>query len=124
MGSDNKVGTVVVTLDRASLDALEELIAGDTVTAREIVHAFVDDAPERVREIRDGVARGDHELARRAAHSLKSNAMTFGALELAAACRELEELARDGRLYGAEDLTARIDRECARALPAIRALTG
>jgi HPt (histidine-containing phosphotransfer) domain-containing protein len=48
---------------------------------------------------------------RRAAHTLKSNGQTFGAVSFAELCRALEERARSGELDGAGELADRIDRE-------------
>ncbi|MGW8249986.1 MAG: Hpt domain-containing protein, partial [Anaerolineales bacterium] len=54
------------------------------------------------------VKSGDAEGARRIAHSLKSNAMDFGAQEFAEMCKELEMLGKSGALDGAGDLTTKI----------------
>jgi HPt (histidine-containing phosphotransfer) domain-containing protein len=49
-----------------------------------------------------------HDLTslHRAAHTLKSNASDFGALELADLCRELEAKATAGELDGADELVS------------------
>jgi HPt (histidine-containing phosphotransfer) domain-containing protein len=43
-----------------------------------------------IEELRQALAAGAAEAFRRAAHSIKSNANTFGALQLGALARELE----------------------------------
>jgi HPt (histidine-containing phosphotransfer) domain-containing protein len=43
-----------------------------------------------LKELRDSLAAGDADSFRRAAHSLKSNSLTFGALTLGAMARDLE----------------------------------
>jgi HPt (histidine-containing phosphotransfer) domain-containing protein len=55
------------------------------------------------------VAAGDSETARRAAHTLKSNAATFGATGLAELCAELEAGARGGDLADGAQAMQRID---------------
>ena len=42
--------------------------------------------------IRRALSDGDCEAFRRAAHSLKSNSATFGAMTLSAQCRELIDM--------------------------------
>ena len=56
----------------------------------ELVNTFLDEAPAMLAELRSARTAGDADRFRRAAHSLKSNANTFGALRLAALARELE----------------------------------
>ena len=56
----------------------------------ELVDTFLEEAPGMLAELRSARADGNAERFRRAAHSLKSNGNTFGALSLAALARELE----------------------------------
>ena len=71
-------------------------------------------------EMKSALVAGQAETFRRAAHSLKSNANTFGALVLGQAARELELGGIDaGKLPGALD---RIDQDYARARAALMGL--
>jgi HPt (histidine-containing phosphotransfer) domain-containing protein len=56
----------------------------------ELVDTFLEEGPGMLAELRGARADGNAERFRRAAHSLKSNGNTFGALRLAALARELE----------------------------------
>jgi len=56
----------------------------------ELVDTFLAEAPMMLEELRASLAAGDAELFRRTAHSLKSNASTFGATALAGLARDLE----------------------------------
>ena len=76
-----------LALDPHALAALADLVGDDPEAITEIVEAFLEDAPDRLAEIRTGLAGDDLELVRRAAHTLKANGLTFGALEFATACR-------------------------------------
>ena len=111
------------TLDSELLGALNHLVGDDAETLRNVVQAFVEDGPDRLREIRKGIDERDPGLVRRAAHTLKSNGLTFGAVDLAGACRELEDAAREGALDD-ETLATRVEVEWHRALPAIQELAG
>ena len=99
------------------------MLGGDREALAEIVDAFVDEAPGRLAELRRGAEQGDATLAGRAAHTLKSNGMTFGAVELASLCRRLEAAARADDLAGSAELIDRVDEQWAlvqRELVALR----
>ncbi|MEP6943533.1 MAG: Hpt domain-containing protein [Betaproteobacteria bacterium] len=76
------------TIDRPTFDALKETTGADF--AKELVDTFLEEAPAMLNDLRDALARNDADKFRRAAHSLKSNSHTFGALTLGAMARELE----------------------------------
>jgi HPt (histidine-containing phosphotransfer) domain-containing protein len=63
----------------------------------------------------------DAPVARRAAHTLKSNGATFGAQSFAELCRELETLGREGELDAASELLGRADQEWERVREALGA---
>jgi HPt (histidine-containing phosphotransfer) domain-containing protein len=89
------------TIDRATLEALKETTGAEFV--RELIDAFLQEAPGMVSELRAALGRADIEAFRRTAHSLKSNANTFGALGFGAMARELElgGIAKAGERDGA-----------------------
>jgi HPt (histidine-containing phosphotransfer) domain-containing protein len=72
--------------------------------------------------MRSAVATCDATEVRRAAHTLKSNAATFGIVELTPLCRELEERASGGDLADAAVRVAAIDRALADARPELEEL--
>jgi HPt (histidine-containing phosphotransfer) domain-containing protein len=75
-------------IDRATFAELQESAGADFVV--ELVDTFLEDAPALIGELRSARTDADADRFRRAAHSLKSNANTFGATALAAMARELE----------------------------------
>ena len=56
----------------------------------ELIDSFLEDAPQGLAALRSASAAGDAVGFRRAAHSLKSNGVTFGATAFAELARELE----------------------------------
>jgi len=76
------------TIDRATFEALNESAGSDFV--RELVETFLTEAPVMLDDLRSALAANDADRFRRAAHSLKSNSMTFGALALGGMARTLE----------------------------------
>ncbi|MGH7354500.1 MAG: PAS domain S-box protein [Candidatus Rokuibacteriota bacterium] len=88
----------------------------------ELIATFVEDARELVAGMRRALPARDVDAFRRAAHSLKSNAATLGAMRLAALAKELEATARTGSLDGVEEPLARLVRECDEAIRALEAL--
>ena len=99
----------VRALDADSVRALYELLGEDREAFEEIVDAFLDEAPTRLAELRRGVEQNDSALAGRAAHTLKSNGGTFGAVELVSLCRRLEMAAHANDLGGSADLLDAVD---------------
>lgn len=76
------------TIDRATYAELQDTAGADFV--RELVQTFLEEAPIMLQELQEALAAGEADAFRRAAHSLKSNSLTFGALALAAMAREHE----------------------------------
>lgn len=76
------------SIDRAVFDELEDTAGADFVA--ELVGTFLDEAPQMLAELRTALGAGSAEAFRRAAHSLKTNAHTFGTTALGAKARELE----------------------------------
>jgi HPt (histidine-containing phosphotransfer) domain-containing protein len=101
-------------LDRDAIAQLRET-AGDVSLMRELIDAFLQNAPGLVGEL----AGDQAEEVRRAAHTLKSNARTFGATELADLCQKLEERARAGELDGAAELARQIEEKYERVAEAL-----
>jgi HPt (histidine-containing phosphotransfer) domain-containing protein len=119
LGGGDELATAAV-LDPAAIRSLGDLTGDDQSLIAELVGAFLEDAPERLAEIRTGLGASDEALVGRAAHTLKANALTFGALDFAAACRDLEETARaGGGLDEGEELATLIEAEWVRARPSI-----
>ncbi|HEX9123624.1 MAG TPA: response regulator, partial [Actinomycetota bacterium] len=92
--SDDTEGSI----DPAALRRLLENMGGDRELVSELVEQFLSDAPGLVAAARRGLEAGDADEVRRAAHTLKSNAATFGANELAERSRRLEASAKQGSL--------------------------
>ena len=75
-------------IDLSTFKALQESAGADFV--KELVDTFLEDAPNMLDDLRRALAAGDADRFRRAAHSLKSNSNTFGAVSLGAIARDLE----------------------------------
>ena len=58
--------------------------------AAELVNTFLDEAPGMISELKAAAGAADADRYRRAAHSIKSNASTFGATALAELARKVE----------------------------------
>lgn len=84
------------TIDKATFEELKQM-SGEAFI-NELIDAFLDDAPKMIGQMEAALMTKDTESFRRNAHSLKSNANTFGATELAALAKELEMMGREGNL--------------------------
>ncbi|MEO8344759.1 MAG: Hpt domain-containing protein [Betaproteobacteria bacterium] len=76
------------TIDKVTFSALQETAGAEFVI--ELVDTFLTEAPVMLKDLRDALAVQDADRFRRAAHSLKSNSNTFGALALGSMSRDLE----------------------------------
>ena len=94
-------------IDRSTLVSLSNSVGEEFVS--ELIDTFEEEAPGLFEEMRRALSAGDADGFRRAAHSLKSNAHTFGATKLAVLSQDLETMARandlniGGRLEDLED---------------------
>ncbi|WP_305572022.1 Hpt domain-containing protein [Humidesulfovibrio sp.] len=78
---------------------------------RELFAMYLADEPKRLAALCDAVAKGDLELMRYQAHSLKGAAATMGMERLCDACRELEDAARIGFGEALSQSCANVERE-------------
>ena len=69
-------------IDKATFEELKQISGEDFIN--ELIDAFLDDAPNMIQNMQSALATKDVESFRRNAHSMKSNANTFGAMELGA----------------------------------------
>jgi len=83
-------------INKATFEELKELSGADFIN--ELIDAFVEDAPNMIQSMQAALDTRDTESFRRNAHSLKSNANTFGATELGALAKELELMGRENNL--------------------------
>jgi len=75
-------------IDAAIFAELQEAAGAEFVG--ELIGTFFEEAPQMLAELRAAHSAGAADALRRAAHSIKSNANTFGALRLGEMARNLE----------------------------------
>jgi HPt (histidine-containing phosphotransfer) domain-containing protein len=108
-------------IDPSALDALMAATGDDPDFLGEMIDVFLADALELLAAMDGALAGGDAEALRRAAHSLKSNAATFGATRLTALARQIEELGKTAELAGSPPFLATARAEFASVEDALRA---
>jgi histidine phosphotransfer protein HptB len=89
-------GEGMSTIDQATFNELKQMSGADFIN--ELIDAFLDDAPAMISQMQAALETKDVESFRRNAHSLKSNANTFGAMKLAGLAKELELMAKESNL--------------------------
>jgi HPt (histidine-containing phosphotransfer) domain-containing protein len=110
---------VAEAINRAALDELVEVTGGDRAFLAELIDTFLTDAVGMMAEMDAAVDAGDDAAIVRPAHSLKSNALSFGATRLAELSRAVEADARQG---GVPDAADRVDAIRAELVEVERAL--
>ena len=82
-------------IDAATIQGLRELGGEDEPgLLGELIAMFLEDAPERMRDITEGLSSGDYGRVERGAHTLKSSSANIGALGLSDLCRRIVESSR------------------------------
>lgn len=89
----------------------------------ELVDTFLEEAPGMIAELWNARSAGDNERFQRAAHSLKTNANTFGAVKLATQARELELAGLNADPLHDEAALAELESAHANAAAALKALS-
>ncbi len=101
----NHLAESVPAIDEGALRILMDDMGGDSEVVKELIQAFLDEAPKQLAEGRQAVGAKDLPTAQRAFHTIKSTAATFGALDLSALCKEIEQGAKvNGKLPSLEQV--------------------
>ena len=105
-------GGGVPHVDTQTLESLRMLQLPDEESPFEkFVQLYVTRAPQLIQQLHDALAGDDMEAFFRAAHNLKSNSATVGASRMAETAKDLEQMARRGRLESPERLLAALAAE-------------
>jgi CheY-like chemotaxis protein len=91
-----------------------ESVGGDADLLTEIARIFVEESPERLRDIQDAVRAGDSGRLEQAAHKLKGSVAIFGATAASEAARILEMMGRSGDLTHAASAWVTLEEEIRR----------
>lgn len=81
-------------IDHSVISGLQDTIGTEFVS--ELITTFLEEAPDMLHDLKSAAASCDQDRFRRAAHSIKSNAAIFGALDLEEIARRME--ATDSKL--------------------------
>jgi signal transduction histidine kinase/DNA-binding response OmpR family regulator/HPt (histidine-containing phosphotransfer) domain-containing protein len=99
-------------INRAALEKIRALSRerGDALVQK-VIAAYVDDAPQQLRQLQDAIDGLDAGNVRRIAHTLKSASANVGAEALAALCKALEHLGRADTTEGADAILTDMEHE-------------
>jgi HPt (histidine-containing phosphotransfer) domain-containing protein len=115
-------GITGVAVDLELLNAFEELQSDDgSDLIVELIDLYLEDAPQRIRAIREAAVATEWVLLKRAAHNLKGSSANLGVQQVAETCKKLEGLERDQSTKGVEFLLQQMDHEFSRASEALLA---
>src|SRR6266853_473375 len=103
----------IIGIDPQGLIRLNKMGGPDFV--RKMIDLFLEEAPGRLRDARNGEKAGDIGAIAAAAHSLKSSAHNFGASSLARTAEKIENLTRSSSCENLGALLDELDRAFATA---------
>ncbi len=95
-------------IDLPTYENLKGMMGEDFIG--ELLDAYFEDSPRLIAQLRQALADRDADSFRTAAHSFKSTSASFGALNLAAIARALEQAGKEGALDG---IGPRLEELCA-----------
>jgi two-component system sensor histidine kinase/response regulator len=103
-----------------ALDSIRQLPgANGALLVGKVIDAYLADAPARLAQMHAATGANNADALRKAAHGMKSSSANVGAERLAALCKDLEMLGRNGTLEGASSLLKSADQELLRVLQAL-----
>jgi HPt (histidine-containing phosphotransfer) domain-containing protein len=89
-------------------------LSGDRTLAKQVLAAFLSDAPNQVQALKKQIELGDAKGIVLRAHTLKGAAATVSALALRDLSLQIEQAARSGDTSRAVSLTALLEQELER----------
>jgi CheY-like chemotaxis protein/HPt (histidine-containing phosphotransfer) domain-containing protein len=92
-------------------------VQGSEELLREIIEAFLEEAPRQVAAMHEALAGSDAALLRRASHTIKGAVRYFGAQQAFDLALQLETLAQNGDLHTAPAAVEKLERELNRITP-------
>ncbi len=95
--------------DPSALNKLLNLVGGNKVDLAELIRSFLEETPPLLLDLRRGLEMDDVELFRRSAHTLKSSARDFGAIQLSQLSQQLETLSKQETLAAATEMVAQAE---------------
>jgi signal transduction histidine kinase/DNA-binding response OmpR family regulator/HPt (histidine-containing phosphotransfer) domain-containing protein len=105
----------VIQRDVINARALDNIRAlsrqGGDALVQKVIAAYVGDAPQHLRTLRQAVGGQDAPTIRHVAHSLKSASANVGADTLARLCKDLEQMGRSASVANAATLLADMEEE-------------
>jgi signal transduction histidine kinase/FixJ family two-component response regulator len=102
----------------SALDTLREFqVIGQPDVVADVLHLFLDQAPQWLDALRVAAVTARPDALRRAAHRLAGDSALVGLDEVTRACRQLEALGESGTTEGAVDLVGEVLRAFHRAVP-------
>jgi len=95
--------------DPSALNKLLNLVGGNKSDLAELVRSFLEETPPLFIDLRTALEIDDVELFRRSAHTLKSSARDFGAIQLSQLSHQMETLSKQNTLAGATELLTQVE---------------
>lgn len=107
-------------LDQGALDRLKEW-GGDKLLAQ-MLRLYLDNAPGRMSQIRNGLTGGDVKEAERGAHSLKSSSANVGAERVRHIAADMEHAAAGGDSAAVQALLPSLESAFSQAISALESV--
>lgn len=97
-------------------------VGGNVAILQEIISVYFEECPGWLTQIRDGLATGEVNTARRAAHCLKGSLSIFGPNRARIVAQQLETMIHEQNLPGAEEVARQLEQALNELRPALEAV--
>jgi CheY-like chemotaxis protein len=108
-------------VDLSALEKLRDMRQGESDLVLEVIELFLQETPDRLAALRDGLARSDFPLIARVAHTIRGSAGHVGAKALTALCARVEDKARQSAPFNSAFALSSIEEELERVREALLA---
>ncbi len=108
------------SIDQSVFNELQEATGSDFI--KELVETFLEEVPRIFAELRNAISTGDEDQFRRGAHSIKSNAQTFGLVLLAEQARKMEMAGLGADMDASNAQISALDDEFQRTATALKGM--
>lgn len=112
-------------LDEEVVASMKELGNGDEAFANrllivQLMSVYLDNLPERMKELTEAMSKSDMPVIERAAHTLKSSSRLIGLMALGEDCQILEDMGYEKKLDNAQAVYERIRDATSKAVDVIK----
>lgn len=108
------MATIEAATPPLDMEGALEVALGDEEFLKELLETYIADAEPAIANLSNAVEKGEADTVMKIAHSLKSASGNLKAAQMHLLAMQLEQMGRNGKLEGADELSAQLTHEFGR----------